>query len=63
MAGLWLPVTMLVKVYLSPEYMAYVGGTYSLIMWTLMAYIAHVNERTNSGKEKMKEGDTLYPAL
>ncbi|HZJ58972.1 MAG TPA: hypothetical protein VFD24_01800, partial [Chitinophagaceae bacterium] len=39
--GLWLPVTFVVKLYLSPVYMAYVGGTYSLIMWTLMAYIAH----------------------
>jgi len=43
MAGLWLPVTLLVKFYLSPEYMAYIGGTYSLLMWTLMAYIAHTS--------------------
>lgn len=39
--GLWLPVTMLVKIYSSPQYMAYIGGTYSLILWTLMAYVAH----------------------
>jgi len=39
--GLWLPLTMVVKIYLSPQHMAYFGGTYSLIMWTLMAYIAH----------------------
>ena len=39
--GLWLPVTMFVKIYLSAQYMAYIGGTYSLILWTLMAYVAH----------------------
>ena len=42
--GFWLPVTLAVKVYLSPQYMAYIGGTYSLVMWTLMAYVAHVND-------------------
>ena len=40
-AGCWLPVTILVKLSLPPNYTAYVGGTYSLIMWTLMAYIAY----------------------
>ena len=39
--GLWLPLTMVVKIYLSPQHMAYFGGTYSLILWTLMAYVAH----------------------
>ncbi len=42
--GLWLPVTLAVKIYLSPQYMAYIGGTYSLVMWTLMAYVAHVHD-------------------
>jgi hypothetical protein len=42
MAGLWLPVTVFIRFYLSSsEYMAYVGGTYSLLMWGLMAYIAY----------------------
>jgi hypothetical protein len=41
MAGLWLPFMMIIKFYLSSEYIAYVGGTYSLLMWTLMAYIAY----------------------
>ncbi len=44
MAGLWLPVTMFIRFYLSSsEYMAYVGGTYSLLMWGLMAYVAYYN--------------------
>jgi len=44
MAGLWLPVTVFIRFYLSSsEYMAYVGGTYSLLMWGLMAYIAYSN--------------------
>lgn len=42
--GLWLPVTLLVRFYLSPGYVAYIGGTYSLIMWTMLAYIAHNKE-------------------
>jgi len=46
--GLWLPVTLFVKIYLSPEYMAYIGGTYSLIMWTLLAYVAHINNEHRS---------------
>jgi len=44
MAGLWLPVTVFIRFYLSSsEYMAYVGGTYSLLMWGLMAYAAYYN--------------------
>ncbi|HEV8285781.1 MAG TPA: hypothetical protein VGQ09_15815 [Chitinophagaceae bacterium] len=53
LAGLWLPVTIIARFSFSPEYMAYVGGTYSIIMWTLMAYVAYsrneqkiVNETT-----------------
>lgn len=41
LVGLWLPITLLVQLLLSPEYMAYIGGTYSIVMWTLMAYVAY----------------------
>jgi len=40
LAGLWLPVTIAAKILLPPQYIAYIGGTYSIIMWTLMAYVA-----------------------
>jgi len=45
LAGLWLPVTIAVKILLPPQYIAYVGGTYSIIMWTFMAYVAHGNTK------------------
>jgi hypothetical protein len=51
LAGLWLPVTILVKIFLSLEYMAYIGGTYSIIMWTIMAYVAHSNREQDTGNE------------
>lgn len=51
LTGLWLPVTILVKIFLSPEYMAYIGGTYSIIMWTIMAYVAHSNREQETANE------------
>jgi hypothetical protein len=59
LTGLWLPVTILVKIFLSHEYMAYIGGTYSIIMWTIMAYVAH----SNNEQETINETERLHKAL
>jgi len=38
--GLWLPVTMIVKFTLPGEYVAIIGGTYSIVLWTMLAWVA-----------------------
>jgi hypothetical protein len=44
--GLWLPVTLLVKLTLGSEYMSIIGGTYSIVMWTLLASVAFAANKT-----------------
>jgi hypothetical protein len=50
--GFWLPVTMVVKFALSLEYMAIIGGTYSIVLWTIMAWIAF-NGHNSKGAVKL----------
>ena len=52
LTGLWLPVCIPVKLFMPIEYIAYIGGTYSIIMWTLLAYVAFSNRRTESIENK-----------
>ena len=44
--GLWLPVTILVKISLSSEYMSLIGGTYSIVLWTMLAWVAFEGYKT-----------------
>lgn len=44
--GLWLPVTTVVKLTLPFEYMSIIGGTYSIILWTMLAWIAFEPHKT-----------------
>jgi hypothetical protein len=39
-AGLWLPLTIVVKLTFPSEYMAIIGGTYSIVLWTVLAWVA-----------------------
>jgi hypothetical protein len=56
LAGLWLPVSIVVKIFLPAQYIAYIGGTYSIIMWTLMAYVAFGNSTREIEKETKSLG-------
>jgi len=56
--GLWLPFTLMTKVWLSPVYAAYLGGIYSFAMWTIMGYIAH-----NSKSQILRETHNMQLAL
>jgi hypothetical protein len=44
--GLWLPVTMIVRFTLPFEWVALIGGTYSIVLWTIMAWIAFDENKT-----------------
>jgi hypothetical protein len=39
------------KNFFIPEYMAYIGGTSSIIMWTIMAYVVHSNREQETANE------------
>jgi hypothetical protein len=38
--GLWLPVTMIVRLTLTTEYVFIIGGTYSIVLWMMLAWVA-----------------------
>jgi hypothetical protein len=44
--GLWLPVTVIVKVTLPSEYVSIIGGTFSIVLWSMLAWIAFQQDET-----------------
>jgi hypothetical protein len=44
--GLWLPITIVVKSILPFEYVGIIGGAYSIVLWTIMAWVAFQPSKT-----------------